>query len=270
MGQSDRPDFPHRAEDFRTPGGKRSQAGYNPELIRLLYSPNRERREHARRLLAVRPEEIASKLRQIVENHDEASLEAFWVLNLRTELDETQCRAALRHRNEHVRRWAVRLLGDRNSVSGAAVAELSTLAQTETAVEVRSQLASTAKRLPTGQAFPIIRQLLTHDADAGDKHIPLLIWWAIESKANTGREELIALVRDPAVWKTKIFATHSRVLPSYFVRDLSRALRIFMSISAATTVARAFASRTSAWRSSRLVRNSSSSAAECRVWDERE
>ena len=74
---------------------------------------------------------------------------------------------------------------------------------------MRSQLASSAKRLPAAQAFPIVRELLGRDEDAADLHLPLLIWWAIEAQAEGGREELIALVRDPAVWKTKIFSTHT-------------------------------------------------------------
>ncbi|MSU47971.1 MAG: hypothetical protein EXS37_02595 [Opitutus sp.] len=179
-----------------------------PELLSLLASPNRELREQSRQLLAVRPEEIAGELRTMVARNDEASLEAFWVLNLRGELDVVGLRQALHHPNQHVRRWAVRLLGDRNSVEAATLADLAALAQTDPDVEVRSQLASSAKRLPAGQAFALIRPLLAHDEDAADKHLPLLIWWAIEAKADTGREELLALVRDPDVWKTKIFSTH--------------------------------------------------------------
>ncbi len=178
------------------------------DLLTLLPHPNREHREHARRVLATRPEAIAADLRSMLQRNDGASLEAFWVLNLRGELDETGLRAALRHPNEHVRRWAVRLLGDRNLVTAPTLAALASLARSEPAVEVRSQLASTAKRLPAGQAFPLVRGLLAHDEDAADKHLPLLIWWAIESKAESGREELLALVGDPAVWQTKIFPQH--------------------------------------------------------------
>ena len=179
-----------------------------PELLELLASPNRELREQSRQLLAVRPDAIADTLRTMVARNDESSLEAFWVLNLRSELEEPGLRQALHHPNPHVRRWAVRLLGDRNGVGAQTLTELAALAISESDLEVRSQLASSAKRLPAGQAFPIVRQLLTHDADAGDKHLPLLIWWAVESKADSGREELLALVRDPAVWKSKIFSTH--------------------------------------------------------------
>ena len=50
------------------------------------------------------------------------------------------------------------------------------VAKSETYVRVRSQLASTAKRLPADQALPLIDALSTHNEDADDIHIPLLLW----------------------------------------------------------------------------------------------
>ena len=195
-------------KDFKRPAPVDLRTVATNDLMAYFAHPNRDLREHARRLVAARPEPIAPALRAIVARDDEASLEAFWALNLRAELDEAGLRAALLHRNEHIRRWAVRLLGDRRSVAEETWRALAGLAQTEPAVEVRSQLASTAKRLPAGQAFPIIRALVARDEDAGDLHLPLLLWWAIEAQVERGRDELLALVADPAVWKTKIFPAH--------------------------------------------------------------
>jgi len=177
------------------------------ELIALLAHSNREYREHARRLLTDRPDVIAPKLQGMLARNEPAALEALWVLQLRHEIGESGLRAALRHPNEHVRRWAVRLLGDNRKVNAETAAALAALAQTDADVEVRSQLASSARRLPAGQALPIIRGLLGRDEDLADKHLPLLIWWAIESQADSGREELLAMVKDPAVWKSRIFRT---------------------------------------------------------------
>ncbi|MEN9632606.1 MAG: hypothetical protein RL077_1010, partial [Verrucomicrobiota bacterium] len=178
------------------------------DLLKLLAHPNREYREHARRLLGTRPENIAETLRGRLAGAGEDALEALWVLNLRGELEERELGRLLRHPQEHVRRWAVRLLGDRGQVTGGTAEELSALALRETAVEVRSQLASSAKRLPAGPALGMVRALLTHDEDVSDKHLPLLLWWVLESKADSGQAELLAMVGDPAVWRTKLFATH--------------------------------------------------------------
>jgi mono/diheme cytochrome c family protein len=178
------------------------------DLISTLASPNRELREQARRVLARHPEAVGESLRTLVRDNAPAALEAFWVLNLRGELDETALRSAVRHPYAHVRRWAVRLLADSNSVKALTAAALAALAREETDVEVRSQLASSAKRLPAGQAIPIIRELVLRAEDATDLHLPLLLWWALESKAIAGREEILALVRDPAVWRSALFRGH--------------------------------------------------------------
>lgn len=195
-------------KDFKRPARVDLRTVATNDLVAYLGHPNRDLRENARRLLASRPEPIGATLRASVEKNDATALEAFWVLNLRAELDEAAIRRALRHPNEHLRRWAVRLLGDRKSVGAQSWQAMAVLARDEAAVEVRSQLASTAKRLPAGQAFPIIRALVARDEDATDKHLPLLLWWAIEAQADRGRDELLAFVSDPTVWKTKIFATH--------------------------------------------------------------
>src|SRR5690606_4643332 len=90
------------------------RAESSASLIARLSHPNREHREQARRLLAVRPDPIGPALTGMLARGDEAALEALWVLNLRGELDERQLRAVLRNPGEHLRRWGVRLLGDRN------------------------------------------------------------------------------------------------------------------------------------------------------------
>jgi putative heme-binding domain-containing protein len=62
---------------------------------------------------------------------------------------------------------------------------------------VRAQLACTAKRLPGEQALPVIEALLLRDADAADPVIPWLLWWAIESKAISDSQRVIAFFTDP-------------------------------------------------------------------------
>ena len=80
------------------------------------------------------------------------------------------------------------------------------LAREESYVQVRSQLASTAKRLPASVAAGIIAGLVTHDEDAGDPHLPLLVWWAIEAHCGSDRESMIALLADSSTWNRPIVA----------------------------------------------------------------
>lgn len=69
----------------------------------------------------------------------------------------------------------------------------------------RAQLAAAAKQFPWPIASVVVEELLTHDEDLTDPHIPLLIWWAIEAHAEDARGEIGALAADPETWKSKIF-----------------------------------------------------------------
>jgi putative heme-binding domain-containing protein len=74
-------------------------------------------------------------------------------------------------------------------------------------VEVRSQLACSAKRLPSRDALPIVRALLARSEDAADIHLPLLLWWAIESQVASDPEAVLALFQDRSTWELPIVRT---------------------------------------------------------------
>ncbi len=103
------------------------------------------------------------------------------------------------------------LIGHRSSetrVTDSLAKKLVDVAKVETYVRVRSQLASTAKRLPADQALPVIDALLTHNEDADDIHIPLLLWWALESKSTKNSADIVALFREADVWKRPLAEKH--------------------------------------------------------------
>ena len=95
--------------------------------------------------------------------------------------------------HEYVRAWTIRLLGDPRRISPGLSRRLVQIAGADPSAVVRSQLACTAKRLPAGDALPIIAALWTRDEDAGDPFIPLLLWWAVEDKAVTDRDAVLEL-----------------------------------------------------------------------------
>jgi putative heme-binding domain-containing protein len=72
---------------------------------------------------------------------------------------------------------------------------------------VRSQLASTAARLPhpLGPALAIAMLRSAGKIDAADSHIPLLLWWAIEAHFGQAKPLLCTeLLNDPALWDAPI------------------------------------------------------------------
>jgi len=194
------------AENYRPAGvfdlGKLSSR----ELIdKYLGNSNRWYREQVLRLLGDRKDAtLIPILKELVRKNDgQYALDALWALNLSGGFDDAFAVEALSHKESHVRRWAVRLIGDQNRAAPTVGAKLAELARTETDSEVRSQLASSAKRLPTETALPILANLLGHNEDADDLHIPKLIWWAFEAHADD-RDAMLKLLADSSPWQSKL------------------------------------------------------------------
>jgi putative membrane-bound dehydrogenase-like protein len=176
------------------------------ELVETLQHENKWFRQEALRLLGDRRDaSIIPQLKELIAKSDgQIALEALWAINISGEFDEEIAAELLHHANPYVRVWTVRLLGDQRKVSDALAANLADLAYREPHVEVRSQLACSAKRLPAKHALPIARQLIRRSEDAGDPHLPLLAWWVIESKVESDRDAVLAFFADPEIWREKI------------------------------------------------------------------
>jgi len=183
------------------------------ELIKYLSHANKWYRQTALRIFYDRHDPATlSALHKLVEKErGQVALEAFWAVNASGGFNESFALKMLNHPNPYIRYWTVRLLGDEKKVSPQLQSNLVELAHTESDAQVRSQLASTCKRLPAKDALPIIRQLLFHAEDESDRHIPMLLWWAIESKCGTDRKLVLDLFREKALWHTPIVSNPRRV-----------------------------------------------------------
>src|SRR5262249_30590339 len=137
------------------------------ELVGLLSNGNTWARQSALRLIGDRkdPGVVPLLKRLVVASAGQPALEALWARHLSGGLDAATALATLDHADPYVRAWTVRLLGDDNSVTPTLAAKLAELAKREPNVEVRSQLACSARRLPAGVGLPIVARLLEHDED---------------------------------------------------------------------------------------------------------
>lgn len=180
------------------------------ELVELLRQPNKWQRRTALRLLGERKDKAAlPALRHLLDSKNgQDALEALWGLNLCGAFDDSLAVKTLQHRDPYVRQWTVRLLGDARRVSPALTRTLAELAQKEPHVEVRGQLASSARRLPAGEGLPIIANLLGHSEDVDDLFQPLLVWWAIESRCDSDRDRVLQLFEDSATWRLPLVEKH--------------------------------------------------------------
>ncbi|MDP1587056.1 MAG: c-type cytochrome [Prosthecobacter sp.] len=108
------------------------------------------------------------------------------------------------HPDPMIRRWRMRLIPDWNG--GYTQHELEQWAKTEKHLEVRAQILATAKRLPAQTALPL---LWSGDSEDESGHLPLLAWWALESKAEKEREAVFTFLKaDPDFLKTTLFREH--------------------------------------------------------------
>ncbi len=172
------------------------------DLVGMLADKNDWYVRKARRTLADRRDpEMIFPLRTIAmdSRDDHLALEAIWALYVSGGLADTFAEKLLGHRAADVRWWTVRLLGDEDRVSPPLARHLARLAADDPSVAVRAQLACTAKRLPPGEALPIVRALVTRSSDKDDPYLPLLIWWAVEQHAISARDDLLAFFTAPGI-----------------------------------------------------------------------
>jgi putative heme-binding domain-containing protein len=176
------------------------------QLINAFYHPNKWHRQTALRVLHDRKNRkladfLAAKFSGFSGQH---ALEMLWAINAGGGFTSDFAIKQLSHPDEMIRYWTLRLIGDKGFESKPVVAGLISMAKTEKISEVRAQLSSTAKRLSGESALPIIREMLTADADADDIHIPLLVWWALENKAASHRQDVVRMFEDSTLWSTAL------------------------------------------------------------------
>jgi putative membrane-bound dehydrogenase-like protein len=172
------------------------------DLADRLASDNKWLRQAAQRELLIRQDKsIVQSLLKGPAKEAQTTLECVWAAWNTGANSDFLPFTLLDHSDPYVRLWMVRLACDDGEVSRELADKLADLAYREPHVEVRSQLACSARRLPAGQSLPIVRNLCKRSEDASDIHIPLLLWWAIEAKADKDREAVLDLFEDKAFWE---------------------------------------------------------------------
>lgn len=176
------------------------------ELAELLRSDNRWERQTANRLLGDRKDRsvLPTLAKMLFDSKGQSALEALWAINLTGGFDAALAEKTLKHADPQVRLWTVRLLGDDHKLGGTLAAKVVELARTEPNLHARSQFAASAKRLSASEGLPLVQSLATHDEDAGDIHVPLLLWWAIEVHCAKDRDKVVEMFKESSLWRTKI------------------------------------------------------------------
>ena len=201
------------------------------ELVQLLRSNRPWWHRTALRLLRERHDaSIAADLRTLLLDIDEATrLRALWALASIGGFGADMAEELMHDASPWLRAWAVRLLGEKGLSSSRTVQLLTDLAHSETAPEVRSQIASSAQRLIAPQTVGLLHHLMLHREDAGDPNIPLLIWLAYEPHVVLQRDELLE-------WLGQHASGNSLVTNEIVPRTLRRLVAIGQSADLAACV----------------------------------
>jgi len=111
------------------------------------------------------------------------------------------------HPDIYVRRWIAKMIGESETPQGGkANYALTLLVQNSKEHEVRAQLLASAKRMSAKLSLPLLK---VGDVEDISGHLPLLAWWALESKAEKEREAVFTFLKaDPAFLQTKLFREH--------------------------------------------------------------
>lgn len=189
------------------------------ELVKLQLHPNewfvrQACLQLAERATAGREFETAKmQLREMFarQTNSVMQLRAMWALYTIGAADEDFLRAQLRHPDEHVRTWAIRLLTDfwpldtvmstravgrADLPVGQTLKEFTRLAKTDSSALIRLALATVLQRLPVAQRAELAAPLLAHVEDANDHNLPLMIWYGLIPVGDAAPATLAALAAD--------------------------------------------------------------------------
>lgn len=153
-----------------------------------------------------RLEELIPQLSEIaMKNEESRAIDALFALDQLNALTEVQATALLDHADPYVRRWTVKMIGERGSQWPQAVAKLQEAATGEKHLEVRTQMAASAKRINGQFSIPVMKALaLAAKESPVDSRLGLMLWWALENKAETHRDRVVGLFEDKALWNAPL------------------------------------------------------------------
>ncbi|QDU27448.1 Cytochrome c [Anatilimnocola aggregata] len=175
------------------------------ELAKQALSKNEWLARHARRRLqemaatdeldkVVVREALITEL--VTGENEHGKLRALWALQATRQIIDADLRGAMRDENAYVRTWAVTLAVDSPKAKNPHLDMLLRLAAEDRAPQVRLALASALQRLTAKERLPLATRLVAHEEDAGDHHIPLMLWYGIEPIAGEMPAEMYKLLAE--------------------------------------------------------------------------
>ncbi len=155
-----------------------------------------------------------------------------WALNASGLLDEALLVKFLTHSDWSVRMWAVRFLGDSETIGLASQKTLEEVSQSEENPRVLAQLACSSRRWQAKAALGIIKTLSMRNDAVKDPFLPLLIWWALETHAVKGQTAIASWINDPVWVKSPLVqgALIERLTRRFMASDLKNGPKVVVNL----------------------------------------
>jgi putative membrane-bound dehydrogenase-like protein len=144
-------------------------------------------------------------------------LRAMWCLYVTGGASDDWLRSQLHHSDEHVRVWAIRLLGDGKVPTPQSVRDFAALAASDSSGLVLLYLSSALQELAEPDRWQLADALAARNDFATDRVLPLMVWYGIEPAVPENPDRAIGLVES------------SRMLP--LVRCVARRLTENLQLS---------------------------------------
>ncbi|MDE0736644.1 MAG: hypothetical protein OSB47_12520, partial [Pirellulaceae bacterium] len=209
LGECHDSDGSHRSSGriYKVVYGKPQKRTFNlqqqtdEQLAQLHLHSNEWFVRHARRILqerAVAGVDVTAAKKQLraifaSDKNELNKLRALWTLYVLDDLKPAELVGWFDHDSQHVRRWAVRLLVDRQQPGQAAIDAMTRLAAVEESAKVRLALAVALQRIDLENRWAIAEALVSHGEDAVDPYLPLMIWYGVEPLVQADRQRALEL-----------------------------------------------------------------------------
>ena len=180
-------------------------------LVRMQLHPSEWHVRASRRVLQERGgnTKVHAALREILDSAREPRLRlrALWTLHVTGGLTGTIAAQLLGSPGTHelLRSWTIQLVCERGPLSSEVEAHLVELANESDSPLVRLYLASSLARLPDSPRSRVAIGLSGHAEDAGDRNLPLLLWYGVEPLVAGSPSFAISLVNHSRIPKLTRF-----------------------------------------------------------------
>jgi putative membrane-bound dehydrogenase-like protein len=193
----------------------------NVELANLQSHRNDWYVQHARRLLQERAAALTwepgattfAKVRARLDDRQAdvpSRLRMLWALWVTGNIHGPELTALMSDRSEHLRAWAIRLFCER-LLSPGTVERFAGRALSDPSPVVRLNLTSALHHLAYEDRWTIAEGLLSHEEDATDANLPLMIWYGVEPLVPDNPARALKLAVNAKIPKVRQFVARRLV-----------------------------------------------------------